>query len=148
MRIRRATHADCDAMAGLLVQLFAIETDFTVDTTKQIKALHLLIDDLTTVVLVAEMDEKVVAMVTMQRLVSTAAGGYGGVIEDVVVDAQYRGRGIGRALLETLMTLARENGYCRLQLNAERNNIPACIFYRNYGFSRTSLILLLKSLHA
>lgn len=41
----------------------------------------------------------IVGMATIQTLISTAEGGRVGLVEDVVVDESFRGKGIGKLLL-------------------------------------------------
>ena len=62
------------------------------------------------VVLVAERAGEVVGMVTAQLVVSTAEGGPAALVEDMVVDAAERGRGVGRALLEAVEAWAAARG--------------------------------------
>lgn len=146
MIIRYAIHADCDAMAGLLSQLFSIEKDFVFDFETQSRGLHMLMDEKSAIVLVAEIDRKVVGMVSLQRRISTASGGYSGLLEDVVVDQAYRRRGIGRALLNSITKAALQKGCLHLQLGADRDNADAFMFYDSLGFRTTNLILLGKNL--
>ncbi|HEX5330654.1 hypothetical protein, partial [Sulfuricurvum sp.] len=82
MNIRRASYEDISDMARLLGELFAIEDDFTIDTEKQSRGLKLLLDTESAIVLVAQEEERVIAMATIQKLVSTAIGEYVGIIED------------------------------------------------------------------
>jgi len=134
-----AKFEDIDKMAHLLSQLFSIERDFGVDYAKQKEGLELVFNDEMSDILVARVDNALVAMATMQRLISTAEGGYVGHIEDVVVDDEYRNRGIGTYLVERLVALAKERGYKRLQLAADRENTKALLFYQKRSFSATSL---------
>ena len=60
--------------------------------------------------LVAEHTEEVVAMVTAQLVVSTAEGGPAALVEDMVVEAAERGRGLGRRLLEAAEAWAAARG--------------------------------------
>jgi GNAT superfamily N-acetyltransferase len=75
-------------------------------------------------------------------LVSTAEGGLSLLVEDVVVQEQWRGRGVGRLLIEALSGWAKANKVSRLQLLADRNNIPALDFYRRLDWHTTELICL------
>lgn len=50
------------------------------------------------------------------------------------VTPEFRGRGIGRSILETLVLAARGRGAKRLLLEMRRGN-PAERLYRNFGFS-------------
>jgi len=145
--IRRALEADLPALQVLLHQLFSIEADFQPDATRQERGLRLLLFSQQGAIFVAEAADKVVGMATIQILISTAEGAHVGLVEDVVVDEQLRGQGIGRMLLEGLEDWANTNGLARLQLLADRSNQPALNFYADQGWSSTSLIALRKFPH-
>ncbi len=142
MRIRPAKKTDITGMSLLLTQLFSIESDFKPDEKKQSQGLSLLLDARGAHILVAEEQGAIVAMATVQILVSTAEGGHVGLIEDVVVDQGYRGKGIGKALLNHLHEWAQDNGLTRLQLAADRDNSSALEFYVRNGWKQTNLVLL------
>jgi predicted GNAT family N-acyltransferase len=55
-----------------------------------------------------------------------------GHIGRMAVDVNWRGQGVGTALLERLIELARELGYPRLMLNAQ---VQAMAFYARHGFT-------------
>ncbi|HEX5809571.1 MAG TPA: GNAT family N-acetyltransferase [Anaerolineales bacterium] len=57
-----------------------------------------------------------------------------GYVEDIVVNPEYRGRGIGRMLLERGIQWARENNYPGVMLETQDDNIPACTLYESCGF--------------
>lgn len=143
--IRFAESSDLSDMADLLGELFAIEADFQPDPVRQHHGLSLLLETPSARVWVAEEEERVVGMITLQILVSTAEGGPVGLIEDVVVTKAWRGRGLGRELLAAAEDWAAENGLKRLQLLADRNNGPALDFYRRRGWRSTNLIALHKT---
>src|SRR5512141_734044 len=100
--IRPARPEDIPRMSELLAELFSIESDFSPDREKQTQGLCTLVADPSgrTLVLVAERDMAVIGMATVQTLISTAEGGRVGLIEDVIVDKQFRSRGIGTLLLK------------------------------------------------
>jgi GNAT superfamily N-acetyltransferase len=142
VKIRPAIQTDIDAMSQLLSQLFTIETDYVPDEDKQRRGLQMLLDALGAYVLVVEEQGSIIGMATVQVLVSTAEGGHVGLVEDVVVDKEYRGRGVGAALLDQLTVWAEDNGLTRLQLAADRDNSGALQFYAAKGWMRTNLGLL------
>lgn len=143
--IRRAQPGDIAALAELLAVLFSIETDFRIDHAKQRQGLRLLLDHPEhCCVMVAEAGRRVVGMCSGQLLVSTAAGGYKAIIEDLVVAAGQRGRGIGAALLAAVENWAAAQGAVRLDLLADRRNQPALTFYRQRRWRQTELIALQK----
>jgi GNAT superfamily N-acetyltransferase len=65
--------------------------------------------------------------------VSTFAGRPGIYLEDLFVDPEHRGRGVGRALLSYLENLARERGCDRLQWSVLKWNQRAIDFYKSLG---------------
>ncbi len=57
-----------------------------------------------------------------------------GYVEDLVVNPEYRGLGIGRKLLERGVQWARENGFPGIMLETQDDNVPACMLYQSCGF--------------
>ncbi len=66
----------------------------------------------------------------------SAIEGYPGrfVLANVAVDSSHRGRGIGRALVEACIDLARQRGATLLMLQVEPDNQPAVHLYASLGF--------------
>jgi ribosomal protein S18 acetylase RimI-like enzyme len=140
--MRSAEPADLDSLVSLLAALFSIEEDFVFDEPKQRRGLSLMLENERGCVLVAEAEGLVIGMCSGQLLVSTAEGGLSLLVKDVVVDERWRGRGVGRLLLAALSDWAKANKVSRLQLLADRNNVPALDFYRSLGWQTTELICL------
>lgn len=97
-------------------------------------------------VLVAEIDSRVVGMVSVQLVISTAEGKPSALLEDLVVDQSFRGRGIGSKLLLEAATWSARRGASRLRLLADITNENALTFYARLGWHRTSLINLRRHL--
>ena len=55
-------------------------------------------------------------------------------LEDLFVAADARGHGLGRALVEATVRLARERGCRRVELDVNEHNAPALALYRSFGF--------------
>ena len=146
MQIRTATIDDIPAMAELLHELFAIEADFTPDYDTQIRGLGMLIESESAKIFVAEDNGHVVGMCTIQVIISTAMGMEVGAMEDVVIDVDHRGKGIGSAMMCLVEQWARAKGLGRLQLLADKDNGPALCFYRQQGWKHTNLIGWMKQL--
>jgi GNAT superfamily N-acetyltransferase len=142
--IRPAVQDDLDAMVSLLQALFAIEQDFQTDPDRQRRGLALFLDGCGKHrrLLVAEINAEVIAMASIQILVSTAEGGPVGLVEDLVVQKAWRGRGVGRLLLKAVSDWAANHNLTRLQLLADSGNQSAIAFYRNVGWQVTQLICL------
>jgi ribosomal protein S18 acetylase RimI-like enzyme len=141
--ISSAIKSDLERMVDLLNQLFSIEADFRVDPHKQKQGLALLLEAESAEIFVVRGDRgEVVAMATIQLVISTAEGGLAAWVEDVIVDASHRGHGIGQRLLTHINQWAKRQGIIRLQLVADRDNRSALDFYRKEGWSETNLSVL------
>jgi streptothricin acetyltransferase len=55
-------------------------------------------------------------------------------VEDIVVNPEYRGLGVGRKLLERGIQWARENSLPGVMLETQDDNVPACALYQSRGF--------------
>ena len=143
VRIRFASQVDLPVLVHLLGELFSIEADFRPDPERQRVGLALMLADRRTrAVLVAEEAGAVIGMVTGQLVVSTAEGAPSVLVEDMIVAAPVRGRGVGRSLLAAIEGWGSERGATRLQLLADRENAPALAFYAREGWSPTRLVCL------
>jgi len=60
-------------------------------------------------------------------------------IEDIYVEEAYRSRGIGRCLLESIITLARDRGVTMVMFYTEPDNVPMQKIAKRLGFSLTRL---------
>ncbi|MBC2581827.1 GNAT family N-acetyltransferase [Clostridium sp. DJ247] len=143
--IRKAQHNDIEMLVELLKVLFSIEEDFVFDEEKQRRGLRMMLQDQDNrCIFVAEFEQHIVGMTSGQILVSTAEGGISVLVEDVVIDENYRKQGIGRELLSAMESWAVEKGAKRLQLLADINNSSALVFYKKLNWSNTRLTCLQK----
>lgn len=144
MKIRAAEKNDINELADLLKQLFSIEEDFIFDGVKQKRGLELLLNSDLARIFVAEEAGVVIGMVSGQLVISTAEGGVSLLIEDMIVDRQHRGKGIGKELLRKVGAWSREKGAYRMQLLADLDNHRAFSFYERAEWDRTNLVCLRK----
>jgi GNAT superfamily N-acetyltransferase len=59
-------------------------------------------------------------------------------LEDLFVESDERGSGLGRALVDAALERARERGCARMDLDANEANAPALALYRSVGFDSWS----------
>ncbi len=84
-------------------------------------------------VLLAYWDEAPVGFALYFRNFSTFLGQTGLYLEDLFVDPEHRGKGIGKALLARLAEIAIDRGYGRLEWAVLDWNTPSIEFYRSLG---------------
>ena len=79
---------------------------------------------------VADADRAIVGCVALRPLPNNV-----GEVKRMYVDQHWRGRGVGRALLETLIQAARALGYHHLRLGTLAEMYEAQALYRSLGFT-------------
>ena len=148
IKIRDATISDIGSSVKLLEQLFSIEKDFTFNSEKQKQGLLMMLEGCCKhrTVKIAQYNTTVVGMCSAQTRISTAQGNIAAIVEDLVVDSNYRNMGIGKRLLEAVYSWARKRGITTLQLLADKDNHSALNFYERQNWDRTNLICFLKTL--
>ena len=57
-----------------------------------------------------------------------------GYIEELVVDTEFRGKGVGGALMSRAIEWAKQQNFPGLTLETQDNNVQACKFYEKCGF--------------
>ena len=151
--LRTAVPADRDAVVSLIRQLNEVEADLTGDRLRDHHAAGAYHEELLERlakrdgrVILAEEDGEVLA--AMGYVVQTDAAyvvesvrEYA-VVTDLVVDARFRGRGIGQMLLREAERLAREAGLKRLTIAALVANERAERTYREFGFEPYVTVLV------
>ena len=55
-------------------------------------------------------------------------------VEELTVDTEFRGKGIGCALLTHAIEWAKRQGFPGVTLETQDNNVPACMLYEKCGF--------------
>ena len=91
--------------------------------------------------LVAEEGEEVVGFVSMICYRTLFHPGGTALINELVVDRDKRGLGIGHALVNRAVELAKAAGMDEIEVGAETTNHGAITFYRRQGFSLEYLLL-------
>ena len=147
IEISQAGHGDLDQLADLLAELFTLESDFCPDREKQLRGLRLILDNPALGRLFVLRDcGRVAGMANALITVSTAEGSRVAMLEDVIIRNEYRGKGLGRRLVEHVLAWARIEGMTRVTLLADRDNEAALRFYRKLGFEHSHMAVLRSSL--
>ena len=143
IKVSQAAHGDLDQLADLLAELFTLENDFRPDREKQLRGLRLILDNTALGRLFVLRDQgKVAGMANVLFTVSTAEGCRVAILEDVIIRSEYRGKGLGRWLVEHALAWVKAEGMARVTLLADRKNKAALDFYRKLGFERSHMAVL------
>ena len=79
-------------------------------------------------------DGMIIAMITL--VMFKALSGKRAVLEDFVVDKDYRGQGLGKKLLHTTLSFAREENISYIDLTSRPSRIEANNLYSSLGFEK------------
>lgn len=140
MDIREASLQDIPELADLLALLFAQEADFWPDPTRQREGLRQIISQPDVgKILLARQQGRVVGMVNLLFTISTAEGGRVAWLEDMVLYPCARGKGLGGALLDAAIALAKAQGCSRITLLTDDGNDAAQSFYQSRGFAPSAM---------
>ena len=140
-RIEPATIEDLPQLVELLVALFEEEQDFKPDRRKQEHGLRLILEQPTRGrIFVMRTDDKIVGMVNLLFTISTAEGGFGIHLEDVVVHPQHRRQGYGTRLLRHVISYASKKRFRRITLLTDRISAESQEFFEAHGFFKSRMI--------
>ena len=134
--LRSATHEDVPELLRLVRALAEYERD--PDAVEATEALYLrwLFPARAAPVAyaeVAEADQRLAGLALWYPTFSTWTGRPGIWLEDLFVEPEHRGAGVGRALLTRLAKICVDRGYGRLEWWVLKWNTPAVDFYESLG---------------
>jgi GNAT superfamily N-acetyltransferase len=134
LRIAPATENDLGLILSFIRKLAEYEklSHMVVATEENIRE-HVFGPNPVAEVLLAYWDQEPVGFALFFRNYSTFLGQPGIYLEDLFVDPEQRGKGIGKALLIRLAQIAVERGYGRLEWAVLNWNTPSIEFYSSLG---------------
>ncbi len=100
---------------------------------KQLPLKQVLEESNNVIVILCKVNNNVVgiALLATYKVIS----GYRGMVEDVVVDASQRGKGIGRKLMNKLLEEGKRQGLDEILLFSGHHRTPAITLYKSLGFA-------------
>jgi GNAT superfamily N-acetyltransferase len=140
MVIRSANKKDCEHCLKLLKQLWAPESELDSFQTGKLppERLHELydcmLDNPNCEIMIAEKDNRVVAMMDLNFRETFFHGGWAMQIEDLVVDEKYRRQGIGQRMVGLAEELAMRRGCCAIELNSDLYREDTHRFWEAMGY--------------
>lgn len=132
--IRAAKEEDTPAIFSLIKELAEFEKlSAQIETTENELRNTLFGENKFVEILIAEYDKKIVGQAIFLKNFSTFLGKPGIYLEDLYVKPEMRGKGIGRALLDKIILLAKERNYGRVEWSVLDWNTSAIEFYKKIG---------------
>jgi len=132
---RQASVGDADAIARLLHD-FNTEFDCPSPGAEALAArLRVLLTGDSTIAILAGTPAVAVALVTLRTNVWYA--GKVALLDELYVEPGLRGRGIGTAIIDQLMSISRTLGVDLIEINVDEGDVGAQRFYQRHGFSAT-----------
>ncbi len=134
LKIRKALPEDSQVLFELVTELAYYEklsSEVIADVKKFRKALEP--ENNFIEVLIAEYKSMPVGYALFFKNFSSFLGKPGIYLEDLFVKPEFRGKGIGKELLEAIIKLAKERGYGRVEWSVLNWNEPAIGFYKKRG---------------
>ena len=139
--IEPASLEDLPQLADLLHDLFSHEADFRPDREKQLRGLHLILEQPNRGrIFVRRAADKIIGMVNLLITISTAEGGFVLLLEDLVIHQDHRKHGYGDQLLAYSVKYAEAKGFLRVTLLTDRIDDPSRRFFRARGFAESEMI--------
>lgn len=142
---RRAEERDLPAILALLTEIMEEHGVTPPDSSLLEWLVRKVIDSEDHLFLVAAEHETVVGLCVVVFSMSTWSGGETAELQDLIVTAGRRKRGIGRGLVAAALDQARARGCRRAYLLAETWNLDAHGFYRHLGFKEKTCFYFEKS---
>jgi ribosomal protein S18 acetylase RimI-like enzyme len=153
--VRRATPADLP-MIGRLGALL-VEEHYDFDPQRFLAArpgtpegyasfMSTQLEDPDKAILVADANGVVIgyAFAAVEGYDYMALRGPAGVLQDVIVDPEHRGRGIGHLLIDAMLEFFRSRGVPRVVLSTAERNEAAQRLFASMGFRRTMIEMTLE----
>ncbi|MBI4086077.1 MAG: GNAT family N-acetyltransferase [Candidatus Liptonbacteria bacterium] len=91
-----------------------------------------IVSDKKIVMIVAQNGRNIVGMATLYIIIML--GKTVGTVEEVVVDSAYRGKGLGKKILQMLIRVARKKKVKKLYLTSRPSRVAANKLYQKLGF--------------
>ena len=132
MKIRRLINNDIDQVINLLVSSFSSRYNNPpiIGTLSNPKSIFIVVEINSIIVGVASLH--IIEKLTRKM----------GLIEDVAVDSNYRGKGIGIKLIQNLTYEAKNMGCDKIVLNSSKDNVS---FYEKSGFKVNEIQMVLRN---
>jgi GNAT superfamily N-acetyltransferase len=140
-RIEPATIEDLPLLTELLMDLFTQESDFRPDYSNQMRGLRLILEQPSRGrIFVLRGPNRILGMINLLFTISTAEGGFVILLEDLIVNSNFRRQGMGSQLLTYAIDYAKQKNFLRITLLTDRMSESSIAFFEKHGFQRSDMV--------
>ena len=134
VEVRDAQPRDLPAVMAFIRKKAAFDGALeSIEVTEEVLHKHLFGDRPSAYVVLAEIDGRAVGFASYFLTFSSFLGRPGIWLDDLFVDEDARGHGVGTTLLRHLAAIAHDRGYGRIEWHAAADNSKALGFYEGKG---------------
>lgn len=146
-RIEPATLEDLPKLVDLVMELFRIEEDFSPNRNLQETGLRLILEQPSRGrIFVVRTDYEIIGIVNCLFTISTAMGGFVILLEDVIINPEFRRQGYGTQLIKYVINYAKKKDFKRITLLTDKISEESQAFFENVGFQHSHMIPMRMSL--
>jgi ribosomal protein S18 acetylase RimI-like enzyme len=142
--IRRAIPSDIHNLMSICRRYHAFEELECSDADREVAVLPLLEDHSLGCILVSQQNSTIHGYIALCLGYSIELGGREAFIDEFFVDQEWRGRGVGDALLAAAVELLADWNIVALHLEVARDNLAAQEFYSKRGFEARNRYFLMS----
>lgn len=140
--IRKVKESDLPIIEKLSIELIeSMDNKEGIDRNMVVENCRNLLNDVNSYLLVAEMDRTVIGFINFTIRKTLLHSAPSGLIDELVVTRNYRGKGVGKQLIYAAIELCKQLGCCEVEASTEFTNTNAREFYKNCGFKERGVIL-------
>ena len=140
--VREVIESDLPEIGKLAMELIdSIENKEGLDFKEVVRNCKNLLEDCNSHILVAEVDGIVVGFINFTVRRTLLHSNPSGLIDELVVSREYRGKGIGRQLVGAAIERCKQLGCREVEVTTEFSNTKARRFYKSCGFEERGVIL-------
>jgi ribosomal protein S18 acetylase RimI-like enzyme len=141
IRIRKAKESDLPVIRKLLAELVnAMDDTECIDIRLTLKTWEHLLKDASSHFLVAAIKGTPVGFINFAIRQTILHRSPSGLIDELVVAKEYRGKGIGKRLVLAAIEKCKQLGCCEVEVSTEKTNVKARRFYKKCGFNKSEIL--------
>lgn len=139
--IRKAECSDLPQIEKLVIELIdSMDKTEGIDKNIVFENCQNISGDTNSHILLAEIDGVIIGFINFTIRKTLLHNGHSGIIDELVVTKNYRGKGVGKQLINAVIEKCKHLGCCEVEVSTEFTNTTARDFYKNCGFEEKGVI--------